>query len=261
MRSAQLETQKKKKTEEENDRQVRQIVMKITDPVIDKILNNKQPKNQKKLQRMLKIAGWDKYFTPIQQSALVLILRVIAVILAILIWSNSKVFAGIIFAFFGVLPSFLLKNSYTNHTDALMMSFPETIKIMSGYLSAGKNITEAVDCTIKSCAPIWADLFIKFRTRCNSDGVLDALDWFKEEVDISEAKEFFTTIRLTLELGGSAKAGFAEQADRIEVLLEDVMQKRIEKRKVWATAVQAPVFLCIMGAFALPVLGSFKDVF
>ena len=57
MRSAQLETQKKKKTEEENDRQVRQIVMKITDPVIDKILNNKQPKNQKKLQRMLKIAG------------------------------------------------------------------------------------------------------------------------------------------------------------------------------------------------------------
>lgn len=66
MRSAQLETQKKKKTEEENDRQVRQIVMKITDPVIDKILNNKQPKNQKKLQRMLKIAGWDKYFTPIQ---------------------------------------------------------------------------------------------------------------------------------------------------------------------------------------------------
>lgn len=66
MRSAQLEMQKKKKTEEENDRQVRQIVMKITDPVIDKILNNKQPKNQKKLQRMLKIAGWDKYFTPIQ---------------------------------------------------------------------------------------------------------------------------------------------------------------------------------------------------
>ena len=39
------------------------------------------------------------------------------------------------------------------------------------------------------------------------------------------------------------------------------MQKKIEKRKVLATVIQAPIFLCIIAAFALPVIGTFIDLF
>lgn len=162
---------------------------------------------------------------------------------------------------FASVPSFLLNNSFSNHKEALLLNFPETIKIMSGYLSAGKILPEAVEETAKNCSPIWSGLLLKFRAKCDTDGIENALDWFKEEVDIVEAKEFFTTIKLTLELGGTARKGFAEQADRIQDMLRDAMQKRIEKRKVWATVVQAPIFLCIMAAFALPVIGTFADIF
>ncbi len=261
LRNEQLKDQSKKKSEAEQDAQIRQIVVQITDPIVDKVYHGANPKNQKLLAKKLKLAEWDKYFTPIQWKAFVLLLRVIAVVLFIGLFSSSFIFASIVFSFFAIMPSFLLNNSYNNHKEEIMMSFPETIKIISGYLSAGKILADAVDETSKSCAPTWSTLLKRFRDKCETDGIMDALDWFKDEVDLVEAKEFFTTLRLTLELGGSAKSGFDEQADRIQAMLRDVMQRRIEKRKIWATVVQAPIFLCIIGAFALPVVGSFADIF
>ena len=261
-RNQQLDTQEKKKVEkDDSDEQVRNIIIKITDPIVDNIIAGRQVKNPKLLERKLRFAGWDKYFTPAQWIAFRMILQVIGVLLFLTFVRESKMFAGMFFVFFAIMPNFLLTNSYNNRADLLLMSFPETINIVYGYLTAGMTMQQAFQETAKNASPEWQELIDRFVAKCNTSDMLTALDWLKEEVGIPEAREFFATVRLSLELGGSAKSGFAEQADRIQQLLRDAMQKKIEGRKVWATIVQGPILLLVMGSFALPLVGTMMDIF
>lgn len=260
-REEQLALQKKRANQEKTDETIKQIVHIITTPIIDGVLNSHRPKNLIKIQRKLHIAKWDKFFSPIEWVAFSSFLAIVGTVIAFLLWDASSVFAGLVFVFLAILPNFLLNNSYNNLTEEILIRFPETIRIISGYLSAGMILPKAVIETSKSASPVWKPILMEFSAKCNTIGILDALDWFKNEVDIMEAREFFATVRLTIELGGSAKKGFSEQADKIQQLLRDAMQKRIEKRKVWATVVQAPIFLCIIAAFALPTVGNMMDLF
>ena len=213
------------------------------------------------IQKKLKAAKWDKFFSPLQWIAFSLFLALIGLVLAILFGTQSIIFGGMFFVFFCIGPNFLLNNSYKTKTENILIYFPETVRIISGYLSAGLLLPKAFEETAKDASPEWKPLLEEFVAKCNTTDMLTALDWFKEEVNIVEAKEFFATIRLSLELGSSAKNGFAEQADRIQQLLRDSMQKRIEKRKVWATIVQGPILLCVMAAFALPLVATLGDLF
>lgn len=261
-RNEQLDTQNKKKIKnEDSDEQLKQVINKITSPIIDGVLTKKTPKNLNKFQRRLKSAGWDKFFTPMQWIAFSMILGAVGIFFFIVFGTQSVPFGAIFFAFFAIGPNFLLNNSYNNRTENLLINFPETVRIISGYLSAGLLLPEAFKETAKDASPAWKPLLEEFVAKCNATDILTALDWFKEEVDIVEAREFFATVRLSLELGSSAKNGFAEQADRIQQLLRDSMQKRIEKRKVWATIVQGPILLCVMAAFALPLVATLGDIF
>lgn len=261
-RNQQLEMQSKKKVkEDDNDEQIRQVLHKVTEPIIDNVIGGRKIKNPKLLERKLHIAGWDKYFTPIQWKAFELLLRVLAVVMFALFFKASWIFALVWLVVFGIGPGFLLNNSYNNITDKLLLSFPETINIIYGYLSAGMTMQKAFEETARNASPEWKTLLEQFVAKCNTTDMFEALDWLKEEVGISEGREFFATVRLSLELGSSAKNGFAEQADRINKLLRDAMQKKIEARKVWATVVQGPVLLLVMGSFALPLMGTMLDIF
>ena len=237
------------------------MINKITAPIVEQKVIKRRLKNPVLLERKLKLAGYDKYFTPLQWIAFTTILQVIGVIAFLLLYKESMMFAGIFIAFFAVMPNFLLTNSYNNYTESLLIYFPETVNVISGYLSAGLIMQQAFKETAKDASPEWKVLLENFIAKCDTTDMLTALDWFKEEVGIAEAREFFATVRLTLELGGSVKTGFAEQAERIQKLLRDAMQKKIEKRKVYATIVQGPILLLVMGSFALPLLGTMKDIF
>ena len=260
-RRGELETQEKKKDTEENDKKVREVIGKVTDPIIDNVISRKPPKNLIKIQRKLYVAGWAKYFTPFQWVAFTIIMKVFGLVLFGFFASESLIVGLIAFAVPGIMPGFLLNNSYNNRNENLLIGFPETIRIISGYLSAGLTLPRAVEKSLTNVADDWRVLLQGFLVKCDTVGILDALTWFQNEVDIIEAREFFATVRLTIELGGSVRTGFIEQADNIQKLLRDAMIKKIEKRKVWATAIQAPIFLCIIGAFALPVVGTMMDIF
>lgn len=260
-RNKQLDLQSKKKEKKNDDEQIRQVINQITAPIVEQKVIKRRLKNPVLLERKLKLAGYDKYFTPLQWIAFTTILQVIGVIAFLLLYKESMLFAGIFFAFFAVMPNFLLTNSYNNYTESLLIYFPETVNVISGYLSAGLIMQQAFKETAKDASPEWKVLLENFIAKCDTTDMLTALDWFKEEVGIAEAREFFATVRLTLELGGSVKTGFAEQAERIQKLLRDAMQKKIEKRKVYATIVQGPILLLVMGSFALPLLGTMKDIF
>lgn len=56
-REKELKQQETKKSEEDNVKQIRQIIVKITGPVIDKVYKNKTPKNARLLKKKLKVAG------------------------------------------------------------------------------------------------------------------------------------------------------------------------------------------------------------
>lgn len=261
MRESELQQQEKKANNPDTDKKIRETIDKVTAPVIENVVSIKPPKNLVKIQRKLYVAGWSKYFSPVQWIAFSIILKLVGVVLFALL-STQHIVAGLVgFAVPGIMPGFLLNNSYNNRNENLLISFPETIRIISGYLSAGLTLPQACQKAVSNVADDWKPLLQGFLVKCDTVGIMDALDWFKNEVDIVEAREFFATVKLTLELGGSARNGFIEQADNIQKLLRDAMIKRIEKRKIWATAVQAPIFLCIIGAFALPVVGSFIDLF
>lgn len=261
MRKNELEKQEKANSKIEQEEQIKGVIDKVTTPVIEKVISRRPPKNLIKIQRRLYVAGWSKYFTPVQWVAFTIILQIVGVVLFALLASESVIAGAVAFAVPGIMPTFLLNNSYNNRNDNLLISFPETIRIISAYLSAGLTLPKSVEKAINNVADDWKGLLQGFLVKCDTVGILEALTWFQNEVDIIEAREFFATVRLTIELGGSVRTGFAEQADNIQKLLRDAMIKKIEKRKIWATVVQAPIFLCIIGAFALPVVGSFADIF
>lgn len=262
-RNKQLEGQNKKKvkSEEESQQEIRQVINKFTNPIANQDVIKRRVKNPSLLAKKLRLAGYDKYFTPLTWTAFSTALQVFGTIMFLLLFRESKIFAGLFFTFFAIMPNFLLNNSYNNYQEELLISFPETINVISGYLSAGLIMQQAFAETAKNASPEWKILLEKFVAKANATDIITALDWFKDEVGIVEAREFFATVRLSLELGGSVKSGFAEQADRIQKLLRDAMQKKIERRKVWATIVQGPILLCVMAIFGLPLVGAMKDIF
>lgn len=260
-RTKELAKQEKKKSKEESDRAVRLLMDTVTAPVAGTLMTMFPAKNAVKLKRKLYIVGWDRYFSPNTWNAFRLEMCLAGCFLFYVFGAESKLFGGLLFVIFAVGPNFLLNNSYKNRNEQILLHFPETIRIMAGYLSSGMILTRAVTETARSSSPEWKAILETFSLKCDTQSVGEAIDWIKEEVDILEAREFFAVVKLTIQLGNSVRDGFTEQADLIQELLRNAMQKKIEKRKVWATVVQAPIFLCIIGAFALPVIGTFIDLF
>lgn len=260
-RTKELSKQKSKKPVREVDPAVKHLIDVITAPVASTLFSMFPPKNPVKLKRKLYIVKWHVYFTPAQWYAFSIELAAVGVFLFYCFASESKVFGGLFLVIFCIGPNFLLNNSYNNRNEQILLHFPETIRIMSGYLSSGMILTKAITETARSSSPEWKEILTTFSIKCDSDSVGAAIDWIKNEVDILEAREFFAVVKLTTELGHSVRDGFTEQADLIQELLRNAMQKKIEKRKVMATVVQAPIFLCIIGVFALPVIGTFIDLF
>ena len=259
-RAQELEKQKKR-VKKDNTAEIRHAIDVVTAPLVTTVFRS-LPISSIKLRRKLHVVGLGKYFQPFQWLALSAILAAAGVFLFLLFWSAGGAFLGIImFVFLAIGPNFLLNNAYNNRTEILLQHFPETIRVLSGYLSCGIILTEAVRDTARASCPEWKRLLEMFSTKCETESVTEALEWIKTEVDIMEAREFFSVVRLTIDLGNSVRDGFVEQAELIQTLLRDAMQKKIEKRKVLATVVQFPLFIITFALFGLPIVGTFIDLF
>ena len=256
-----LASQNKKNKEEETSEDAKELINKITQPVSEVVSLVYRPKNAYLIERQLKTAGWSDYFTPTTWTAFTVLLGLLGLFLGFLFWGESKIFAAVFALVPIVAPAFLLNNSYNNRKEEILSGFPETIRIITGYLSGGLILTDAMKQTAKSASPIWKQFLEDFCERAEAESPKEALEWLQDECDIPEGKEFFATVRLTMELGGSVRDGFLRQAANIDELIEMEMQKKIEGRKMWATLVQAPIFLDIIAAVGLPVIGNMGDLF
>lgn len=239
----------------------KELVQSFSKPLEETILANYRPRKVDLLLRKLKVTGWDVYFNPTTWAAFHIWSSVLGILLTWLLWENSKIVAIAIGIFLAIFPTLLLNNAFKNINTELLMQFPQTIRIISGYLSAGLIMPRAFEMAAKSAKPRWQKILNTFTELCDTKGVGEALDWIKEEVDIMEAREFFAAIRLAIDDGIDPLESFEKQAKTLQQLLIDINRKKIQNRKVIAIALNIPILALIMATFMLPLIGVILDFF
>jgi Flp pilus assembly protein TadB len=239
------------------DMEMTELIDKVTKPVIRHIFPKLKPRNLEQLERDLKMAKWDKNFTPIQYRALSLTLKVVGLVAGVLLYTAVAPFMGILWGvllIFGM--DFLLRNSKNNRKAKLIADFPDFIRITEGYLSANVSFSQAVAESIKYVGEEWKPILQNFVVECDVKSIDEALESLRTDVDLFEVREFVSLVKLTLEQGGSASESFSAQADKVREMQLDAMALKIGKRQMMATALQAPLLLCIMAIMGLPMVES-----
>lgn len=232
----------------------------VTQPIIRHVLSRWKPKGLDELDMDLRMAKWDRYFSPKQYVAMRWLLKALGLVMFLLLSSQSMLFAllwgGALF--FGM--DFLFRNSVKNRKERLLQEFPDFIRITEGYVMANFPIPQAVQHAIPYVGEEWKPILQKFVVDCEIKGVDDALEGLKHEVDLFEVREFVALMRLVLEQGGDVKQGFSEQAEKIRQLINDLMAIKVGRRQMMAMALQAPLLICILVVVGLPTISSMLNM-
>lgn len=245
----------KKKEEELN--KTRDLINTITSPIIRHIMPNiSYNKDLYELEKNLKFAGIDKYVTPAQYTALILLGRAIGFTAFVLLLPYNFILALLWFSGPAILPSLLFKNTVVNKKSVILMGFPDFINISKSYLASGMSFEKAVEESIYYVNKEWQELLKEFLSNSETYSRKECLTMLAENSNSFEIREFISIIKLNAEQGIDIKDSFDSQYDKIKDLQKLAIQKKIESRKVWAVLIQAPVLLTILGAFGLPVLDS-----
>lgn len=248
---------KKDSKKEEDIKQTRALIEKITAPIIRHVMPNiSYRKDLSELERNLHFAGADKYFTPMQYTALILLGRVVGFLLLVLLFPYNQMLAILWFAGPAVLPSLLFKNTIVNRKETILLGFPEFINISKSYLVSGMPFEKAVEESIFYVNKEWQELLKQYLINSESYSKKECLAMLAEECNSFEVKEFISIVKLNLEQGIDIKDSFDSQYEKIKDLQMLAIQKKIESRKVWAILIQAPVLLTILVAFGLPIADS-----
>jgi Flp pilus assembly protein TadB len=233
-----------------------ELIDKVTKPVILHVLPKLKPRNLEQLERDLKMAKWDKHFSPVQYRALSLTLKVLGLVIGLLLYNASSMIA---FIWAGVLIfglDFLFKNAKNNRKDKLVADFPDFIRITEGYLSANVPFSQAVAESIKYVGDEWKPILQNFVVESDVKSIGEALEGLKHDVDLFEVREFVALVKLTLEQGGNASDSFSAQADKIREMQLDMIALKIGRRQMMGIAIQAPLLLCNLLVFGLPTIAS-----
>lgn len=240
--------------------EVKELIDKITQPIIKEALPRINLGNLEQIERDLKITGWNSKFTAKQYLATIYLGIAIGVIAFFTLLPFSVFMA---FLWSGVLvigPIVLLRSEAKSKREDILSNFPDFIRVTQGYLTAGYPLTKAIRESIPYVSKEWQPILESFVITAEMSGVEIALENMAIDADIFEAQEFVSLIRLTLEQGVSAQEGFKQQADKIQELLYDSMMGKIRKRAVYGVMVQGPLILCMMATFALPTLHSMFNI-
>lgn len=244
---------------EEKEDDLAGFVDKVTKPIIKHVFSRFTPKNLEALEKDLKMSQWDKYFTPLQFRALSLLLKVISVVVVILLWKKAAFLAIIWGAILFIGIDVLHYNAKKNRAERLMTDFPDFMRVMESFLSAGLPFTKAVEESIKYVGPDWQPILKKFVVKADVKSVTEALDGLRDDVDLIAVREFVAMVRLTIEQGGEAKESFSRQADKIREMQQDAIAIKIGKRETMGVLLTFPLLLAVIAVMGLPVVGAMMD--
>lgn len=238
---------------------IEELIDTVTKPAITYILPRLKLRNMEKLEIDLKMAKWDKYFTPMQYRALNITLKVIGVIMFLLFFRASKFIAILWAVILCFVMDLLFYNSISERKRRLLSDFPDFLRIAQGYLSANIPFSKAVSETIKYVGDEWKPILRDFVVECDVKSIEDALENLKNRVDMFEVREFVALAKLAIEQGGDAKDSFTAQADKIREMQMDIIALKVGRRQLMGTLIQAPLLLCNLLVIGLPVISSMTD--
>lgn len=228
----------------------------ISKPVAKYLLPYLSLRDLEQLEKDIRILKWDNYFTATSFRAFDITLKIIGTLLLFILFPISKFLAVVWFLVLFFLLNALMKNNIKERKEALMLGFPDFIRITEGYLSAGLTFLESIEKTIPYVDKVWQPILQNFLIEANLSNITSALDYLKKEVDSFEVREFVSIVKLTLEQGGDAKDGFSSQADRMRELQMNMIEIKIGKRKIYGIMLQGPLLIGCLLVFGLPVAGS-----
>lgn len=238
----------------------KQTIEKITNPVIQYILPRFKMRDKELLNRELKIAGWNDYFNAEQYVATSLILKAVAVVLGALMYQVAP-FMGVIWfviPFFGF--TFFFNNSLKERQKKIFQEFPDFIRVIQGYLSAGVPLAKAVEEAFPYMSEDWKRIMKAFLINTNLMSLQDAIEKINDDVNIFEIQEFFSLVKLNLEQGIDVKESFSSQREKVMDMQFEVMLNKIGQRQLMATIIQGPLLLTIIVAFGLPTLDAMMNM-
>lgn len=242
------------------DAETKAFLNKVTEPIIRYIIPKLKYSDPERLQRDLKFIEWDKFMNATQFRALDIILKLIGVVAFLLLINVNTLFAIVWFAlpFFGL--KFFLNNSVTNKKDKIFSGFPEFIRLTQGYLTAEMTLVDAIENTIDFVNDEWKPYLRRFAITARISSVRDAIHEMQQDIDIFEVRELLSLIRVSLDQGIDIKDSFESQTEKVRGMQMEVTMGKIEKRKMMGVAIQAPLLLTILVAFALPTLDAMMGI-
>ncbi len=242
------------------DMDISEIIETVTEPIINHLFPKLKFNNLEQLETDLKMAKWDKYFTPIRYRALDFLLKAVGIVVFILLFNKAKPLAFVWGGIFCFGLGFLFRNTISNRKTKLFYDFPELIRVVDGYLSADVPFAQAVADAIKYVGDEWKPILHQFVIDCDMKSIDEALEGLKNAVDLFEVKEFVALVRLTLEQGGDARKSFEEQAEKITEMQRNLMAIKIGQRETMGMLVQGPLLICNLLVFALPTVSSMTSL-
>lgn len=238
----------------------KEAIEKITSPIIRYVLPKFKMRDKETLERDLRMAGWDAYFNAEQYQAMNLILKAVGLVLGALFFQVAPLFGVVWFVipFFGF--GFFFNNSLKERQKKIFQAFPDFIRVIQGYLSAGVPLAKAVEESFPYMTPEWKKIMKSFLVNTELMSLQDAIEGINDDVDIFEIQEFFSLVKLNLEQGIDVKESFSSQREKVMDLQYEVMLNKIGQRQLMATVVQGPLLLTIIVAFGLPTLHAMMNM-
>lgn len=242
-----------------NEEQIKDLIEHVTQPVIYHVMPKLRKRDYNKLEKDLKLIGWDKYYTPEQFAALSIFLKILGTIIFLLL-------AGPLFEvailWFGALFFVLdigFKGTVDDKYDKLLCEFPDFIEVVDGYLSAGYSLVDA----IKQVEPLtneWQPILREFLIICKYSTPGDGLDYIRDTVDIFEVREFIAILQLGMEQGIDMAENFKHQSSAIDQLKDVAFEKKLAKRQVQSILIQGPLLLTVLATFSLPTIHAMLNM-
>lgn len=212
-----------------------------------------------KLAKDIQLAGWTG-FDPLTFTALDITLKILGCLMGLLFLTKSPLMALIWFVIPFVGLRFLFKNSISDRKYKLMAEFPDFIRITQGFLCSNMTLVDALENALPYVGSTWRPIIKDFIIEANIYSQNECIEQLKEKVPIFEVHELWSLIQLNLEQGIDLKESFNNQALKVKGMQKEVMLSKITKRQMMATAIQAPLMLCMMGGFMLPTLSQMMNL-
>ena len=251
------------KTKKSNQVDTKDIVDKITNPIMEYIFPKLKFKNREEdlrdIKKKLELAGWTDTFTPMKFKAFVFFTKSLAVFIAIIFYPKAKAVGFMWGLPLFIIANFLLNNKVEQFKEELLTGFPDFIRITQGYLTAEMPLNQAIKNTIVYVGKAWKPLLQDFVVNCELYSTEEAMDRLSEATDIFEVKELMSLIKLSLEQGVNLKDSFDRQAEKVRELQLRVLTNKIAKRQTMAILVQAPLFGALFVSFGLPTFASMTN--